>query len=86
MSVMSTCLVAMYVDGSGDYDYDTINAYRSQLTDYPPGALSTVYCLLSSVFCTHKVMNIMEGSKWLKAITEHYKKQSNSFFMTQFSV
>lgn len=39
MSVMSTCLVAMYVEGSGDYDYDTINAYRSQLTDFSGGQL-----------------------------------------------
>lgn len=39
MSVLSTCLVAMYVDGSGDYDYDTINAYRSELSTFSGGQL-----------------------------------------------
>lgn len=39
MSVMSTCLVAMYIQGTGDYDYDTINAYRSELTDFTGGQL-----------------------------------------------
>lgn len=39
MSVMSTCLVTMYVGGSGDYDYDTINAYRSELTTFSGGQL-----------------------------------------------
>lgn len=39
MSVMSTCLVSMYVSGSSDYDYDTINAYRSDLTTFSGGQL-----------------------------------------------
>lgn len=39
MSVMSTCLVTMYVSGSSDYDYDTINAYRSELTTFSGGQL-----------------------------------------------
>jgi len=39
MSVMSTCLVTMYVGGSGDYDYDTINAYRTELTTFSGGQL-----------------------------------------------
>ena len=39
MSVMTTCLVTLYVGGSGDYDYDTINAYRSQLTTFSGGQL-----------------------------------------------
>ena len=39
VSVLSTCLVAMYVGGSGDYDYDTINAYRSELIDFSGGQL-----------------------------------------------
>lgn len=39
VSVLSTCLVAMYVGGSGDYDYDTINAYRSELVDFSGGQL-----------------------------------------------
>ena len=39
MSVMSTCMVTMFVQGSSDYDYDTINAYRSQLTEFSGGQL-----------------------------------------------
>lgn len=39
MSVMTTCLVTLYVGGSGDYDYDTINAYRSELTTFSGGQL-----------------------------------------------
>lgn len=39
VSILSTCLVAMYVGGSGDYDYDTINAYRSELIDFSGGQL-----------------------------------------------
>ena len=39
MSVMSTCMVAMFVQGSSDYDYDTINAYRSQLVEFSGGQL-----------------------------------------------
>lgn len=39
MSVMSTCLVSMYVSGSSDYDYDTINAYRSELVEFSGGQL-----------------------------------------------
>lgn len=39
MSIMATCMVAWYAAGSPDYDYDTINAYRNQLTDFTGGAL-----------------------------------------------
>lgn len=39
MSVMSTCLVSMFVSGSSDYDYDTINAYKSDLTTFSGGQL-----------------------------------------------
>ena len=39
MSVMSTCVVTLFVQGSSDYDYDTINAYRSQLTEFSGGQL-----------------------------------------------
>ena len=39
MSVLSTCLVSMYVAGSGDYDYDTINAYRAELVEFSGGQL-----------------------------------------------
>ena len=39
MSVMTTCLVTVYMQGSSDYDYDTINAYRSQLAEFSGGQL-----------------------------------------------
>jgi hypothetical protein len=39
MSILSTCLVTMYVSGSSDYDYDTINAYRSELATFSGGQL-----------------------------------------------
>lgn len=39
MSVMSTCLITTFVTGSSDYDYDTINAYRSELVDFSGGQL-----------------------------------------------
>lgn len=39
MSILSTCLITMYDEGSSDYDYDTINAYRSDLTTFSGGQL-----------------------------------------------
>lgn len=39
MSVMTTCLVTLYVSGSSDYDYDTINGYKNQLTTFSGGQL-----------------------------------------------
>lgn len=39
MSIMSTCIVTLFVQGSSDYDYDTINSYRSQLTEFSGGQL-----------------------------------------------
>lgn len=39
MSVMSTCLVSMFVSGTSDYDYDTISAYKSDLTTFSGGQL-----------------------------------------------
>ena len=39
MSVMTTCLVTLYMAGSSDYDYDTINAYRNELTTFSGGQL-----------------------------------------------
>ena len=43
MSIMSTCLVTLYVGGSGDYDYDAVNAYRSDLVNFS-GGQPMVYC------------------------------------------
>lgn len=40
MSIMTTCLVSLYVSGSSDYDYDTINAYKSELTTFSGGQLT----------------------------------------------
>lgn len=39
MSVMTTCLVAMYIGGSSDYNYDTINAYKTELSTFSGGQL-----------------------------------------------
>ena len=39
MSIVSTCLLTMFVAGTSDYDYDTINAYRSELTEFSGGQL-----------------------------------------------
>lgn len=39
MSVMTTCLVTVYMQGTSDYDYDTINAYRSELAEFSGGQL-----------------------------------------------
>ena len=40
MSIMSTCLAALYYGGASDYSYDTINAYRSDLTTFSGGQLT----------------------------------------------
>ena len=40
MSIMCTCLVSLFVAGSSDYDYDTINAYRTELTTFSGGQLT----------------------------------------------
>ena len=38
-SILSTVLASMYIGGQGDYDYDTMSAYRSDLTEFSGGAL-----------------------------------------------
>lgn len=38
-SIISTAMVTLYIGGSGDYDYDTIGAYKSQLVDFTGGQL-----------------------------------------------
>ena len=39
VSIISTCMIALYKQGSSDYDYDTINAYRSELIEFSGGQL-----------------------------------------------
>lgn len=39
VSIMSTCLVTMFIAGTGDYDYDTINGYRSEMAEFSGGQL-----------------------------------------------
>lgn len=39
MSIMATCMIAWYINGSSEYDYDEINAYKSQLVEYTGGQL-----------------------------------------------
>ena len=51
MSVMSTCLVTMYVAGSSDYDYDAINGYKAELAEFSGGQLvNDTPWVLSGVF------------------------------------
>lgn len=39
MSIVATCMITWYAAGTGDYDYDTINAYRNELVQFSGGAL-----------------------------------------------
>lgn len=39
MSMLSTVMLTVYAAGSSDYDYDTINAYRSELAEFSGGQL-----------------------------------------------
>ena len=39
LSVMCTCLLSVYIQGSSDYDYDMINSYRSELVEFSGGQL-----------------------------------------------
>lgn len=39
MSIVSTCLVTVFIAGSSDYDYDTIGGYRSDLISFSGGQL-----------------------------------------------
>ena len=38
-SILSTCLASMYIMGTGDYDYDTMSRYRSELAEFSGGQL-----------------------------------------------
>lgn len=50
-SIFSTCIASMYILGSGDYDYDTISAYKSDLVDFSGGQLvNDTPWVLTSVF------------------------------------
>ena len=40
MSIMTTCLLSLYVSGSPDYSYDAINGYRSELVEFSGGQLT----------------------------------------------
>jgi hypothetical protein len=39
LSVISTCLIMVFVAGTGDYDYDAMQAYRNELTEFSGGTL-----------------------------------------------
>lgn len=50
-SIISTCLASMYITGSGDYDYDTLSAYRADLAEFSGGQLvNDTPWVLTSVF------------------------------------
>lgn len=38
-SILSTVLASMYILGNGDYDYDTMSAYQTELTEFSGGQL-----------------------------------------------
>lgn len=38
-SIISTAMVTLYIGGTGDYDYDAIGAYKSQLVEFSGGQL-----------------------------------------------
>lgn len=38
-SIISTAMITWYIQGSPDYDYDTIGAYKSELVEYTGGQL-----------------------------------------------
>lgn len=38
-SIISTCIASMYILGNGDYDYDTLSAYKSELVEFSGGQL-----------------------------------------------
>lgn len=38
-SIFSTAMITWYIQGSSDYDYDTIGAYRTELVDFSGGQL-----------------------------------------------
>ena len=63
----------MYVDGSGDYDYDTINAYRSQLTDFSGGQLvNDTPWVLNGVYTPFTPGNIPDSE-----IPNHIERDGN---------
>ena len=39
MSIMATCMVTWFAAGTSDYDYDTIQAYRNDLTTFSGNSL-----------------------------------------------
>lgn len=39
VSVLSTCMISLYMAGSPDYDYDTIKAYKTELVEFSGGQL-----------------------------------------------
>lgn len=50
-SILSTVLASMYIMGSGDYDYDTMSAYRTELTEFSGGQLvNNTPWVLTSVY------------------------------------
>lgn len=40
MAIVSTCLVSFYIQGTSDYDYETIQNYRNDLSTYTGGLLT----------------------------------------------
>ena len=74
MSVMSTCLFMLYDDGSSDYDYDTINAYRDQLTTFSGGQLVNQNpWVLNGVYTPFEPANVAPSD-----IDDHIERDGNN--------
>lgn len=73
MSVMSTCLVTMYVAGSSDYDYDAINGYKAELAEFSGGQLvNDTPWVLSGVFTPFTPGSIPDSE-----IPDHIERDGN---------
>ena len=61
MSIICTCMIAWFINGSSDYDYDEINAYKSQLTSFSGGQLvNDTPWVLTSVYTPFNPSQVAE--------------------------
>lgn len=61
MSIIATCMIAWFINGSSDYSYDEINAYKSQLVDYSGGQLvNDTPWILTGVYTPFKPDQVAE--------------------------
>ena len=61
LSVIATCMVTVFVAGTGDYDYDAIAAYRNELTEFTGGTLvNDTPWVLTGVYTPFVPSNVAE--------------------------